>query len=72
MLTYVTTAFQLAVNQSYIVYLNGDHIISSFIVYMAEFSVVQIPIAIIEAAFTAITIQYIATHKPEILKWWHK
>ncbi len=49
-----------------------NYILPYFTLYMIAFSFVQIPIAIIEFAFTAITIQYIATHKPEILKWWHK
>jgi len=67
-LTYATTAFQLAVNFNN----STSFILPTWTLYMAEFSVVQIPIAIIEFAFTAITIQYIVTHKPEILKWWHK
>ena len=72
MLTYATTAFQLALNQSYTLYQSPNFLLPYFTLYMVEFSFVQIPIAIIEFAFTAITIQYIANHKPEILKWWHK
>jgi cobalt/nickel transport system permease protein len=72
MLTYATTAFQLALNQSYTLYQSPSYLWPYFTLYMAEFSIVQVPIAIIEAAFTAITIQYIVTHKPEILKWWQK
>lgn len=72
MLTYATTAFQLALNQSFTLYQSPNYLLPYFTLYMVEFSFVQIPIAIIEAAFTAITIQYMTTHKPEILKWWHK
>jgi cobalt/nickel transport system permease protein len=72
LLTYATTALQLAFSQTTLLSQTPDYILTYFTLYMMEFSFVQIPIAIIEAAFTAITIQYIATHKPEILKWWHK
>ena len=72
LLIYVTTAFQLALNQSYQLYQSPNYLLPYFTLYMVEFSFVQIPIAIAEFAFTAITIQYIANHKPEILKWWHK
>jgi cobalt/nickel transport system permease protein len=72
LLIYATTAFQLALNQSYHVYQNPNYLLPYFTLYMVEFSVVQVPIAIAEGIFTAIAIQYIATHKPEILKWWRK
>jgi cobalt/nickel transport system permease protein len=68
LLTYATTALQLAVNFNN----SLDFILPKWTLYMVAFSWVQIPIAIVEFAFTAITIQYIVTHKPEILKWWHK
>ncbi len=72
LLIYITTAFQLALNQSYHVYQSPNYLLPYFTFYMVEFSIVQIPIAIAEFAFTAITVQYIANHKPDILKWWHK
>ena len=72
MLTYATTSFQLALNQSYSLYQSPSYLFPYFTLYMIGFSFVQIPIAIIEFVFTAITIQYIVTHKPEILKWWHE
>ena len=71
MLTYVTSIFQLALNQSYTLYQSPSFLLPYFTLYLAEFSFIQIPIAVIEAAFTAITIQYIVMHKPEILSWWH-
>ncbi len=66
MLTYITTAMQLALS------LHPDAVLSNFVVFAAEFSVIQIPISILEFAFTAATIQYISSHKPEMLSWWHK
>ncbi len=66
LLTYMTTAFQLAVS------LHPNAILSNFLLFTAEFSVIQIPISILEFAFTAATIQYIATHKPEMLSWWQR
>ncbi len=66
MLTYVTTALQLALS------LHPDAVLSNFAVFTAEFSIIQIPISILEFAFTAATIQYITTHRPEMLTWWRK
>ena len=66
LLTYVTTALQLALS------LHPDSVLSNWALFTGEFSVIQIPISILEFAFTAATIQYIMNHKPEMLKWWHK
>ena len=66
LLTYVTTAFQLALS------LQPDAVLAQTTFFTAEFSVIQIPIAILEFAFTAATVQYIASHRPEILGWWRK
>jgi cobalt/nickel transport system permease protein len=63
MLTYITTALQLALS------LHPEAVISNWMVFTAEFSVIQIPISILEFAFTGATIQYIMNHRPEILKW---
>jgi cobalt/nickel transport system permease protein len=66
LLTYATTSFQLAVS------IYPQFWFQYFFLNMVSFSFVQIPIAIVEFAFTAVTIQYIVNHKPEILEWWHK
>ncbi len=66
LLTYVTTALQLALS------LHPEAVLSNWALFTAEFSIVQIPISILEFAFTAATIQYIVNHRPELLKWWHK
>ncbi len=66
MLTYATTALQLALS------LHPEAVSSNWALFTAEFSVVQIPISILEFAFTAATIQYITTHRPEMLTWWRK
>ncbi len=71
LLIYVTTALQLGLSQTTLLEKGPDFILPYFTLYLAEFSFVQIPISILEFAFTAVTVQYIVNHKPEILKWWH-
>jgi len=66
LLTYVTTALQLALS------LNPGSVLSSWELFMIGFIPTQIPLAIVEFGFTAATIQYIANHRPEILNWWKK
>ena len=66
LLTYATTSFQLAVS------IYPKFWVQYFFLNMVSFSFVQVPIAIVEFAFTAVTVQYIVNHKPEILEWWHK
>ncbi len=66
MLTYMTTALQLALS------LHPEAVLSNFVLFTAEFSVIQIPIAVLEFAFTGATIQYIANNRPDMLKWWQK
>ncbi len=63
--TYAMTSFQLAIA------VRPEFWLQQMYLNMIAFSFVQIPIAIIEFAFTAVTIQYIVNHKPEILTWWH-
>ncbi len=65
LMTYAMTSFQLAIS------VRPEFWLQQLFLNMIAFSFVQIPIAIIEFAFTAVTIQYIVNHKPEILKWWH-
>jgi cobalt/nickel transport system permease protein len=72
LLIYATTALQLGLAQTTFLGQTPDFILPYFTLYLAAFSFVQIPIAILEFAFTAVTVQYIVNHKPEILKWWHK
>ena len=72
LLTYATTALQLGLSQATFMSQGPDFVFPYFTLYMGLFAPVQIPIAIVEFAFTAVTIQYIVNHKPEILKWWHK
>ncbi len=66
MLTYLTTALQLALS------LHPEAVLSNFLFFTAEFSVIQIPISILEFAFTGATIQYIANNRPDMLKWWQR
>jgi len=72
LLIYATTALQLGLSQTTLLSQNLSFVLPYFTLYMGLFAPVQIPIAILEFAFTAVTVQYIVTHKPEILKWWHK
>ena len=66
MLTYLTTALQLSLS------LHPEAVLANWALLTAEFSVIQIPISILEFAFTAATIQYVTTHRPEMLQWWQK
>jgi cobalt/nickel transport system permease protein len=62
--TYACTALQLAFS------LNPDSIGQHWAIYMLGFLPTQIPLAILEFAFTAAAVQYIQIHRPEILTWW--
>ncbi len=62
--TYATTAFQLALS------LNPTSVPQHWEIYMLGYLPTQIPLAILEFAFTAAAVQYIQVHRPEILKWW--
>lgn len=65
LLTYATTALQLALNFP-------GNTTTNWTMYMAGFMPTQIPLSIAEFLFTAVTIQYIANHRPEILRGWKK
>ena len=65
LLTYATTALQLALNFP-------GNVATSWTVYMAGFMPTQIPLSIAEFVFTAVTVQYIANHRPELLRGWKK
>ncbi len=62
--TYACTALQLAVS------LNPTSIGQHWEIYMLGYLPTQIPLAILEFAFTAAAVQYIQVHRPEILTWW--
>lgn len=62
--TYAFTSLQLAFS------LNPDSIAQHWAIYMLGYLPTQIPLAILEFAFTAAAVQYIQTHRPEILTWW--
>jgi len=65
LLTYVTTALQLALNFP-------GNTATNWAVYLAGFMPTQIPLAIAEFLFTAVTVQYIASRRPDILGGWKK
>jgi cobalt/nickel transport system permease protein len=52
--------------------IHPSNLITYWGVYTLGFLPTQIPLAILEFAFTAAAIQYIADHRPEVLKWWMK
>jgi cobalt/nickel transport system permease protein len=62
--TYACTALQLAFS------LNPGSIGQHWEIYMLGYLPTQIPLAILEFAFTAAAVQYIQIHRPEILTWW--
>lgn len=62
--TYACTALQLAFS------LNPSSIGPHWEIYMLGYLPTQIPLAILEFAFTAAAVQYIHIHRPEILTWW--
>ena len=62
--TYACTALQLALS------LNPSSIGQHWEIYMLGFLPTQLPLAILEFAFTAAAVQYIQIHRPEILTWW--
>jgi len=62
--TYACTAFQLAIS------LNPGSIGQHWEIYMLGYLPTQIPLAILEFAFTAAAVQYIQIYRPEILTWW--
>ena len=62
--TYGFTALQLALS------LNPDSIGQHWVIYMLGYLPTQLPLAVLEFAFTAAAVQYIQIHRPEILTWW--
>jgi cobalt/nickel transport system permease protein len=66
LVTYVVAALEIALS------IHPANLITYWGVYTLGFLPTQIPLAILEFAFTAAAIQYIADHRPEVLKWWMK
>ena len=66
LVTYVVAAFEIAIS------IHPSNLLTYWGVYTMGFLPTQIPLAILEFAFTAAAIQYIADHRPEVLKWWMK
>lgn len=66
LVTYVVAALEIALS------IHPSNLITYWGVYTLGFLPTQIPLAILEFGFTAAAIQYIADHRPELLKWWMK
>ena len=64
LMTYVTAAFELAIS------IHPAHLLEWWGIFTVGYLPTQIPLAILEFGFTASAIQYIAHHRPELLKWW--
>jgi cobalt/nickel transport system permease protein len=64
LMTYATTAFELALS------IHPSNLLTYWGVFTMGFLPTQIPLAILEFGFTAAAVQYIANHRPELLKWW--
>jgi len=63
LVTYVVAALEIALS------VNPGSVLHYWGLYTLEFLPTQIPLAIVEFAFTAATIQYIANHRPQLLGW---
>jgi cobalt/nickel transport system permease protein len=66
LMTYVTAAFQLAIS------IHPSNLLTYWGIFTLGYLPTQIPLAILEFGFTAAAVQYIANHRPELLKWWLK
>jgi cobalt/nickel transport system permease protein len=64
LMTYVTSAFQLAIS------IHPAQLLEWWAIFTVGYLPTQIPLAILEFGFTGSAIQYIADHRPELLKWW--
>jgi cobalt/nickel transport system permease protein len=64
LVTYVVAAFELAIS------LHPGNLMEWWGIFTVGYLPTQIPLAILEFGFTATAIQYIANHRPELLKWW--
>jgi len=64
LMTYVTAAFELAIS------IHPAQSLEWWGLFTVGYLPTQIPLAILEFGFTASAIQYIADHRPELLKWW--
>jgi len=64
LVTYVVAAFELAIS------LHPGNLLEWWGIFTVGYLPTQIPLAILEFGFTAAAIQYIASHRPELLKWW--
>jgi cobalt/nickel transport system permease protein len=64
LVTYVAAAFELAIS------IHPGNLIEWWGIFTVGYLPTQIPLAVLEFGFTAAAIQYIANHRPELLKWW--
>ncbi len=64
LVTYVVAAFELSIS------LHPGNVVQWWGIFTLGYLPTQIPLAILEFGFTAGAIQYIATHRPALLKWW--
>jgi len=64
LMTYIVAAFELAIG------LHPNNLFQWWGIFTLGYLPTQIPLAILEFGFTAAAIQYIASHRPELLKWW--
>jgi len=64
LMTYVTSAFELAIS------IHPTQLLEWWGIFTVGYLPTQIPLAVLEFGFTATAVQYIANHRPELLKWW--
>ena len=63
LVTYVVAAFEMAIS------IHPGNLYTWWGIFTIGYLPTQIPLAILEFGFTAGAIQYISTHRPELLKW---
>jgi cobalt/nickel transport system permease protein len=63
LVTYIVAALEIALS------VQPSNVITYWGIFTLGYLPTQIPLAILEFAFSAAAVQYIADHKPELLKW---
>ena len=63
LVTYVVAAFEMAIS------IHPGNVFTWWGIFTLGYLPTQIPLAILEFGFTAGAIQYISTHRPELLRW---
>jgi cobalt/nickel transport system permease protein len=66
LVTYIVAALEMAIS------LHPTNFFEWWGIFTLGYLPTQIPLALLEFGFTAAAVQYVANHRPELLKWWMK